>query len=163
VYPTGTPKLEAAALVHECDAHLRQLDRFFGVAGPHVVAFVFAGADQKGYLMGAAGTYIAKPWRREIYIQRAGFPHPVMRHELARVKGIATVRGWYGGASLESLTGQGLPALEAEWLASLDRLKVGNDVLQVARARFDQPAIFGRRCPHVVDRLEDEAGAALGQ
>jgi formylglycine-generating enzyme required for sulfatase activity len=253
VYPTGTPKLEAAALARECNAHLGQLDRFFGVKGPErVVAFVFASADQKGYLMGAAGTYIAKPWRREIYIQRAGFPHPVMRHELAHVeagtfgaglfrvagplrglipdpgriegvavaaaprdevlsldewakamrdlkllppldrvfklsflgepssrayvvagafvdwlrreKGMEVVRGWYSGQSLESLTkGVSLGELERSWQASLDRLKVGEDVLQVARARFDQPAIFGRRCPHVVDRLGGDAGAALAQ
>jgi formylglycine-generating enzyme required for sulfatase activity len=253
VYPTGTPKLEAAALARECDAHLEQLDRFFGVKGPpHVVAFVFASPEQKGYLMGAAGTYIAKPWRREIYIQRAGFPHPVMRHELAhveagsfgagpfrvagpfdglipdpgriegvavaaaprdevlsldewakamrdlkllppldrvfrlsflgepssrayvvagafvdwlrRAEGVDAVRGWYSGKSLEDVAkGASLEGLERRWLASLDRIKVGEDVLQVARARFDQPAIFGRRCPHVVDRLGGEAGAALGQ
>src|SRR5689334_9149555 len=252
IYPTGTPKIEARALARECNAHLGQLDRFFGIQGPEVVAYVFASADQKGYLMGAAGTYIAKPWRREIYIQRAGFPHPVMRHELAHVeagtfargpfrvagplfglvpdpgriegtavaaaprdevlsldewakamrdlnllppldrvfklsflgepssrayvvagafidwlrreKGIAAVRAWYGGASLmEATGGQGLENLEAAFHASLDRLHVGEDVLAVARARFDQPAIFGRRCPHVVDRLGEEAALALGQ
>ncbi|HEX3597384.1 MAG TPA: SUMF1/EgtB/PvdO family nonheme iron enzyme, partial [Polyangiaceae bacterium] len=252
VYPRGTPELEAMSLARECNAHLGQLDAFFGITGPaHVVAFVFASADQKGYLMGAAGTYIAKPWRREIYIQRAGFPHPVMRHELAHVEagtfargpfrvagpffglvpdpgriegvavaaaprdevlsldewakamldlkllppldrvfklsflgepssrayvvagafvdwlrrdaGVRVVREWYAGESLEKLTKSSFADLEARWRASLSRLEVGADVLQVARARFDQPAIFGRRCPHVVDRLEGEAGAALGQ
>ena len=253
VYPTGTPDLEARALVRECDGHLAQLDRFFGTRGPaHVVAFVFASPEQKGYLMGAVTTYIAKPWRREIYIQRSGFPHPVMRHELAhvvagtfgtgpfrvagplhglipdpgriegvavaaaphdeelsldewakamrdlsllpplarvfklsflgepssrayvvagafidwlrRAKGIEVVRRWYAGASLEAATGgQPLEQLEHDWLASLDRLHVGEDVLHVARARFDQPAIFGRHCPHVVDRIAGEAGGALGQ
>ena len=74
--------------------HLTQLDRFFGVTGPdHVTVFLFANADQKGYLMGAGSTYIAKPWRREIYIQRAGYPHPVMRHELAHVVAGTFARG----------------------------------------------------------------------
>ena len=35
--------------------------------------------------MGAADTYIAKPWRREVYVQAAGYPHPVLGHELMHV------------------------------------------------------------------------------
>jgi formylglycine-generating enzyme required for sulfatase activity len=252
VYPAGTPEVEARALVRECDGHVKQLERFFGTRGPdRITAFVFASADQKGYLMGAAGTYIAKPWRREIYIQRSGFPHPVMRHELAHVMagafgqgpfrvagplggivpdpgriegvavaaaphdeelspaewaramktlgllppldrvfklsflgepssrayvvagafidwlrrehGIEAVRRWYSGGSLESAAGASLTELERAWSHSLDLLVVGPDVLEVARARFDQPAIFGRRCPHVVDRIAGEAGGALAQ
>jgi hypothetical protein len=70
------------------------------------------------------------------------------------------VRGWYSGQSLESLTkGLSLTELERSWQTSLDRLKVGEDVRQVARARFDQPAIFGEDAP-VVDRLGGDAGSA---
>ncbi|HVU00518.1 MAG TPA: SUMF1/EgtB/PvdO family nonheme iron enzyme [Polyangiaceae bacterium] len=251
VYAAGTPEQEAGALARECDGHVRQLENFFGVNGPpRVTAFVFANADQKGYLMGAAGTNIGKPWRREIYIQRAGYPHPVMRHELAhvlagefgvgpfrvagplhglipdpgRIEGVAVaaaphdeelslaewskamktlgllpplgrvfrlgflgepssrayvvagafvdflrrehgifaVRAWYGGASLERATGRSFSELERGFLASLDALAVSPEALEVARARFDQPAIFARTCPHVVDRIEAEAGGALG-
>ena len=35
--------------------------------------------------MGAGGTNIAKPWRREIYLQDDVWPHPVMPHELAHI------------------------------------------------------------------------------
>ena len=35
--------------------------------------------------MGAMRVYIAKPWRREVYLQQADFPHPVLAHELAHV------------------------------------------------------------------------------
>ena len=35
--------------------------------------------------MGAMRVYIAKPWRREVYLQLADFPHPVFAHELAHV------------------------------------------------------------------------------
>src|SRR6185369_12356527 len=35
--------------------------------------------------MGASSTYIAKPWRAEVYVQRAAYPHPVLGHELAHV------------------------------------------------------------------------------
>lgn len=50
-----------------------------------VHAFLFDSAQQKASLMGAANTFIAKPWRREIYLQAEGWPHPVMDHELAHV------------------------------------------------------------------------------
>ena len=33
--------------------------------------------------MGASHTQVAKPWRREIYLQYESFPHPVIKHELA--------------------------------------------------------------------------------
>jgi tetratricopeptide (TPR) repeat protein len=253
VYPTGTPAAEARALAHECDGHVRQLERFFGVRGPgRVVAFVFATPDQKGRLMGAASTYIAKPWRGEIYIQRAGFPHPVMRHELAHVvagafgvgpfkvsgplggfipdpgriegvavaaapgdeglsldewakamkslgllphldrvfklsflgepssrayvvagafvdflrreKGISVVKDWYAGKTIQAASGgKSLGELEQMFLAALDKQTVADDVLAAARARFDRPAIFARRCPHIVDRMLGDANAALAQ
>src|SRR5205807_1470112 len=49
------------------------------------VAFFFADSGQKKRLMGAADTYIAKPWRNEVYLQVSGYPHPVLGHELAHV------------------------------------------------------------------------------
>jgi hypothetical protein len=36
-------------------------------------------------MLGASHTQIAKPWRREIYLQYADWPHPVAKHELAHV------------------------------------------------------------------------------
>ncbi|MFO0570974.1 MAG: hypothetical protein U0263_35395 [Polyangiaceae bacterium] len=203
--------------------------------------------------MGAASTYIAKPWRNEIYIQWARYPHPVRGHELAhvvagsfgrgpfrvsgplgglvpdpgRIEGVATaatpsddpeltlaewsramldlgllpplrdvfrlgflgensskaytvagafiaflrdrhgagaVRRWYAGESLESITGgKGLEALDAEFRAALAGAPMAPEVLEAARARFDRPAIFRRKCPHVVDRLLGEANGRLGQ
>jgi tetratricopeptide (TPR) repeat protein len=50
-----------------------------------VHAFLFDSADEKQRLMGAAHTFVAKPWRREIYLQAEGWPHPVLEHELAHV------------------------------------------------------------------------------
>ena len=50
-----------------------------------MTAFLFANEAEKGRLMGASSTYIAKPWRREIYVQFAPYPHPVLGHELAHV------------------------------------------------------------------------------
>jgi tetratricopeptide (TPR) repeat protein len=50
-----------------------------------VHAFLFDSPAQKRALMGASHTFVAKPWRREIYLQHETFPHPVLMHELAHV------------------------------------------------------------------------------
>jgi tetratricopeptide (TPR) repeat protein len=242
---------DALALGRDCDAHLAELGEYLGTAAPGpVTVFLFANAVEKGRLMGASHTQIAKPWRREVYLAQAGYPHPVLRHELAhvvagafgqgpfrvsgplrgwvpdpgRIEGLAvaaapddgdltlpeearamldlgllpplervfrlsflgensstayTVAGafvawmrdkygrealarWYGGASLASLAGgKSLEALEAEWKASLGSVRLPPGALEAARLRFDRPAIFARRCPRIVDRLEREAAMSL--
>jgi tetratricopeptide (TPR) repeat protein len=75
--------------------------------------------------------------------------------------GAAALRGWYGGQSLGELTGKDLAALEKDFHASLDRTPVSELVLTTAKARFDRPAVFGRRCPHQVDALGSRAQRAL--
>jgi hypothetical protein len=84
--PTGPFARDIA--LHALDAEYRweRLRALLGVEpdGP-VHAFVFDNPAQKRALMGAGQTYIAKPWRREIYLQDAGWPHDVLQHELAHV------------------------------------------------------------------------------
>jgi len=76
--------------------------------------------------------------------------------------GAHALRAWYGGESLPSLTGgKALAVLEREWRGSLASVQIEAEALESARARFDRPSIFGRRCPHVVDELEQEAAAKL--
>ncbi len=251
VFSKELPPTGAGLLARECDAHIAQLERYFETQGPErITVFLFADSAQKGLLMGAANTYIAKPWRREIYLQPNGFPHRVIGHELAhvvagsfgegpfriagpwggwipdpgRIEGVAVaaapwedtdvglqewaaamrkidllpplsnvfrlsflgdsstraytvagafmsflrethgsavVRGWYGGATLEALTGQSIEALEASWHESLDAIDLSPQVLHIARARFERPSVFGRACPHAVDRLYVEAEQRL--
>lgn len=254
VYAPSIAEREAVLLGRECDAHVRELEGWFETKGPErVTVFVFESEGQKGRLMGAASTYIAKPWRREVYVQFARYPHPVLGHELAhvvagsfgagpfrvsgplgglipdpgRIEGIATaatpsddpelslaewsramldlgllpplgsvfrlsflgensskaytvagafvewlrevhgaraVREWYAGRPLPELTGgKDLDALERDWRASLAKLTLSAAALEAARARFDRPAVFGRKCPHVVDRILGEAHGRLGQ
>ncbi|HWO10383.1 MAG TPA: hypothetical protein VNN80_12915, partial [Polyangiaceae bacterium] len=216
-----------------------------------VTVFVFASAEQKGALMGASNTYIAKPWRKEVYVQSDNYPHPVLGHELAHVVagsfgrgplavagpwggwlpdpgriegfavaasppedsdyslrewtralrelgllpplasifrlsflgknsstgytvagavvdwlhdryGPAALRTWYGGAPVEvAFAGASLESLQRDLEAELDRIEIPERVREVARARFDRPAIFGRRCPHVVDALLGKAASVL--
>ena len=206
---------------------------------------------EKGRLMGAAHTYIAKPWRSEVYVQASGFPHPVLGHELAhvvsrsfgvgpfrvaglfagllpdpgRIEGVATaaspdendaltleewaaamqqlrllpqlsslfrlsffghnaaqaytaagafvrflraefgaeaIRRWYAGETLAAVSNGDLATLEARWHRALAKVELTEAVLANARARFDRPAFFARRCPRIIDRQAGEANARLG-
>ncbi len=82
----SVPEREAALLAGDCDRHVAELETYFETSAPaRITVFLFDDAAQKARLMGASRTQIAKPWRHEIYIQYAPFPHPVLRHELAHV------------------------------------------------------------------------------
>jgi tetratricopeptide (TPR) repeat protein len=86
VYSAGVPKPDATRLARECVGHLPEVEEYLGARGPErVTVYLFASDGEKGALMGASHTYIAKPWRSEIYIQAAAFPHPTLGHELAHV------------------------------------------------------------------------------
>lgn len=86
VYPSTLREQEAMLLVKDCDEQLAMVERRLGAEGPaRVRAFFFRDASDKKRLMGAAYTYIAKPWRREVYLQLGPYPHPVLGHELAHV------------------------------------------------------------------------------
>ncbi len=86
VYPSSMRDDEAALLLKDCEEELAEVEAHFGVRGPErLVAFFFRDAGDKKRLMGAADTYIAKPWRDEVYLQIASYPHPVLGHEIAHV------------------------------------------------------------------------------
>jgi formylglycine-generating enzyme required for sulfatase activity len=91
-------------LAEECNAWLLRLERRLGTGTlPQVTVYVFDGAMQKERLMGAGHTQIAKPWRREIYLNGANFPDDVLGHELAHVvaglvaRGPFKIAGTFGG------------------------------------------------------------------
>ncbi len=246
VYPDSLLAEQAALLVDDCEQELSADEQRLGVHLPgRLTEFVFRDADQKRTLMGAAQTSIAKPWRREVYVQMSGFPHPILGHEIAHVvsgtfgrgpfrvagalgglwpnpgliEGVAVatspdddeltgaqwaramldlgilprvenlfslgflgenasksytvagafvswimdrwgadvVRAWYGGASIAGLTGQSWGALEEQFRASLRELPMPSDASAYAKAKFERPSVWARRCPHVVDALNREA------
>jgi tetratricopeptide (TPR) repeat protein len=85
-YSSGILRRDALLFARDCDAELRADEAYFEIeAPPRITAFLFANEAEKGRLMGASSTYIAKPWRREIYVQYSPYPHPVVGHELAHV------------------------------------------------------------------------------
>jgi hypothetical protein len=86
VYPSTTRETEAALLQKDCEEQVRDIEQALGARGPERIrAFFFRDDADKKRLMGAAHTYIAKPWRNEVYLQLASYPHPVLGHELAHV------------------------------------------------------------------------------
>lgn len=94
LYDRGIDDRQARLTARDCDVRVEQIEDFFGVrqARP-ITVFLFANSAQKRELMGAEDTYIAKPWRDEVYLQYAPFPHPVLKHELAHVVAGAMARG----------------------------------------------------------------------
>lgn len=246
VFPSSLAPEDAALLRQDCEEQLAAVEARLGARGPaKVTVFFFRDAGEKRRLMGAEHTYIAKPWREEVYLQLERYPHPVLGHELAHVvagsfgqgpfrvagslyglvpnpgliEGIAVaaspdaddvtdlawaktmmelgilppmrrifslaflgeasaksytlagafvahildtygasaVRAWYGGAPLEGVVGVSWDALDAGFRQRLATIAVAPEAAAVARARFDRPSLFGRRCPHVVDALRRKA------
>jgi hypothetical protein len=69
----------------------------------------------------------------------------------------AVVRAWYAGGSIERLTGQRWDALDGAFRDWLRTQSMPPQAGAYARARFERPGVWGRKCPHVVDAL-DRAG-----
>ncbi|HEU5055454.1 MAG TPA: hypothetical protein VFU21_02970, partial [Kofleriaceae bacterium] len=85
--PGGEIERDIAFIAEDHEFRLAQLVRALGVPPPtnKIDSFYFQSADQKQALMGARNVYMAKPWREEIYLHHASFPHQVVRHEIAHV------------------------------------------------------------------------------
>ncbi len=94
VYARALKLSDMKLFLGECEAHVVENEAWWGARGPEkITAFVFEDEAQKGRLMGAAGTNIAKPWRAEVYVENAGFPHRVIGHELMHVIASSHGRG----------------------------------------------------------------------
>ncbi len=73
-------------MARDCDFHVaRHLSRLNIRHSPRITAYYFRTRAEKKLLMGAADTYLAKPWRNEVYLNVQMWPHPVISHELAHV------------------------------------------------------------------------------
>jgi tetratricopeptide (TPR) repeat protein len=252
VVPRELERGEAQRLAEECELRIGQLERALGVReGGPVTAYFFRSPQEKRELMGAARVYIAKPWRREAYLQLAGFPHPVLAHELAHVvarhaasgpfgvpgrlwglipeptliEGVAValdpttrdeltpdqwakaakrarvappmrellgarflahnqalaytlagsflrhvldtygaqkLRRLYRSGDVQGSLGKSFAQLEAGWERALAELPLPAHAEALARLRFERPGVFSQVCPHEIERLEGELGAALG-
>jgi hypothetical protein len=242
VHPDSLLADQAALLVRDCEQELAADEQRLGThLDGRLTAYVFRDLQEKRALTGAAQTSIAKPWRREVYLQMSAYPHPILGHEVAHVvagsfgrgpfriaggagglwpnpgliegvavaaspdddeltdaqwaramldlgilpsmrrifsfdflgenadksytlagafvawlmdrSGASIVRAWYGGRSIEELTGQGWAALDEQFRQSLRALPMPAEARAYAKAKFLRPSVWARKCPHVVDAL----------
>jgi tetratricopeptide (TPR) repeat protein len=251
VLPRETRVAEAQRIVEDCEFRITQIEQRLGVRErSRVTAFFFRNPQEKRQQMGAARVYIAKPWRREVYLQMGEYPHPVLAHELAHVvarhassgmfgvpgrlgglvpeptlvegmavalepnardeltahqwaraahaeklapplssllgvsffgtnqalaytlagsflrfvldtRGAATLRKVYATGSVEQALGKPLSTMEREWQSYLASVSLPERAAALARMRFERPGVLSQVCPHLVERLEGELGAAL--
>lgn len=104
IFPREMPRSDARRLAEDCSFRVRQAEQVLGVRQPEsITAYFFRSSGEKRALMGASNTYIAKPWRNEVYLQVGEWPHPVLFHEVVHVvagnigRGPFQVAGSLGG------------------------------------------------------------------
>ncbi|MCW5808782.1 MAG: hypothetical protein KIT31_40905, partial [Deltaproteobacteria bacterium] len=133
IFHARTPEIEQDIDLIAADHEYRyaQVVALLGAAPPGKIhSYYFANRDQKARLMGARNVEMAKPWRREIYLDHRTFPHNSLRHEIAHAIASAFGDPIFGVAARRIL---GLPvmfspglieglAVAADWPGSYDRL-----------------------------------------
>jgi hypothetical protein len=151
-YPVGTEIADQIELIAE-DHEFRLAQLRATLALPpidyKITSYYFAKAEDKARYMGAKNVYMAKPWRREIYVHHVPFPHPVLRHELAHV-----VAGEFGEPLFKvSARGPlGLPllfnvgmiegiAVAADWPDKFDRPLTPHESVKAMRLLGLEPPI----------------------
>ena len=76
-------------IVEDCEFQYSQLSEYLDPDGTmqsrKVRAYIYASPEQKKRLIGARGTSVEDPFGHGFHIHAQGFPHPVLKHELAHV------------------------------------------------------------------------------
>ena len=80
---------EVEQIAEDCEFQYAQLSAYLMPDGDglsqKVRAYIYASPDQKKQLIGARGTSVEDPFGHGFHIHKQGFPHPVLKHELAHV------------------------------------------------------------------------------
>lgn len=100
VHPRSKPRLELDRMLRDLEFRHAQLSPLLG-EGPSrkIRVYLYGSAQEKHALVGAGRTQFAKPWRGELHIHDAPFPHPVLKHELAHVMAAPLGAGPFGVTS----------------------------------------------------------------
>ena len=76
-------------IAEDCEFQYAQLSDYLDPASTiqsrKVRAYIYASPEQKKRLIGARGTSVEDPFGHGFHIHAQGFPHPVLKHELAHV------------------------------------------------------------------------------
>ena len=80
---------EIEQIAEDCEFQYAQLSAYLMPDGDElsqkVRAYIYASPEQKKRLIGARGTSVEDPFGYGFHIHKQGFPHPVLKHELAHV------------------------------------------------------------------------------
>lgn len=136
-------QIDAIAADHEF--RYAQVVQQTGMAPPGKLrSFYFADREQKARWFGARDVEMAKPWRREIYLDHRGFPHGSLRHEIAHAVasafgdplfGVAAKHGVFANPGLI----EGL-AVALDWPGGYDRL-TPHEAVRALQALGLEPSI----------------------
>jgi hypothetical protein len=117
---------EIAAIAEDHEFRYAQVVAQLGVAPEgKLTSFYFADRAQKARWFGARDVEMAKPWRREIYLEHRGFPHGSLRHEIAHAVASAFGDPLFGVAARHGVFAnpgliEGL-AVAIDWPGGYDR------------------------------------------
>ena len=80
---------EIENIVEDCEFQYAQLSAYLTPEGAElsrkVRAYIYVSPEQKKRLIGAGSTSVEDPFGHGFHIHAQGFPHPVLKHELAHV------------------------------------------------------------------------------
>jgi hypothetical protein len=80
---------EIERIADDCEFQYAQLSDYLDPKGTiksrKVRSYIYASPEQKKRLIGARGTSVEDPFGHGFHIHAQGFPHPVLKHELAHV------------------------------------------------------------------------------
>lgn len=80
---------EIERIAEDCEFQYAQLADYLDPEGARqsekVRAYIYVSPEQKKRLIGARGTSVEDPFGHGFHIHTQGFPHPVLKHELAHV------------------------------------------------------------------------------
>ncbi len=134
---------DIALIAEECEFQYAELASYLGAPLQYKVrAYIYASAAQKKRLIGARYTSVEDPFGHGFHIHAQGFPHPVLKHELAHVftvpwspmkvsfkiglhEGIAVAADWDEG----KLTGH-------QWAKAMHRLEVAPSLSAILGVGF---------------------------
>ncbi|HSD89174.1 MAG TPA: hypothetical protein VLB44_16715 [Kofleriaceae bacterium] len=146
IHYAKTPAIEKEIALVAADHEFRyaQVVAQLGVAPPgKLTSYYFDSREQKARWIGAKNVEMAKPWRREIYIDARDFPHGSLRHEIAHAVASEFGDPIFGVASRRIA---GVPVM------------VSPGLIEGLAVAIDWPSGYERLTPHEAVRAMQELG-----
>ena len=152
IHYAKSPEIERdiALIAEDHEFRYSQVTAILGATLPTKInSYYFADSGQKARWMGARDVEMAKPWRREIYLDHRAFPHSSLRHEIAHIVAGAFGDPWFAVSArrilgLPVLVNPGLVeglAVAADWPGGYDRGLTPDESVAAMQAQGVTPSI----------------------